>query len=127
MSLTSKALHHREVIHRLALLMKWKVHGCLTSFLIIICRGETGELRVGVRRAMRQLSNASSSVISSHSMHLGVLATAWHAISTGTLFIVYYKPRCVGSAWNNYYIISLSSFCSSATTALEIIEHYIYL
>lgn len=59
----------------------------------IFLRGETEELRVGVRRAMRQLSNASSSVISSHSMHLGVLATAWHAISTGTLFIVYYKPR----------------------------------
>ncbi|KAF3566736.1 hypothetical protein DY000_02011477 [Brassica cretica] len=55
--------------------------------------GENGELRVGVRRAMRQLGNVSSSVISSHSMHLGVLATARHAISTGTMFSVYYKPR----------------------------------
>lgn len=61
----------------------------------MISRGETGELRVGVRRAMRQPSNASSSVISSHSMHIGVLATAWHAVSTGSMFIVYYKPRCV--------------------------------
>ncbi|KAL6011756.1 ADP-ribosylation factor 2 [Asimina triloba] len=56
-------------------------------------RGENGELRVGVRRAMRQQSNVPSSVISSHSMHLGVLATAWHAVSTGTMFTVYYKPR----------------------------------
>ncbi len=60
---------------------------CLTS------RGENGELRVGVRRAMRQQGNVPSSVISSHSMHLGVLATAWHAIMTGTMFTVYYKPR----------------------------------
>ncbi|KAK4414077.1 Auxin response factor 2A [Sesamum alatum] len=59
----------------------------------IFLRGENGELRVGVRRAMRQQSNAPSSVISSHSMHLGVLATAWHAIQTKTMFTVYYKPR----------------------------------
>ncbi|KAI3684400.1 hypothetical protein L6452_33623 [Arctium lappa] len=59
----------------------------------IFLRGENGELRVGVRRAMRQQANVPSSVISSHSMHLGVLATAWHAIQTGTLFTIYYKPR----------------------------------
>lgn len=59
----------------------------------IFLRGENGELRVGVRRAMRQQANIPSSVISSHSMHLGVLATAWHAIKTGTMFTIYYKPR----------------------------------
>ncbi|XP_008790699.2 auxin response factor 2A-like isoform X2 [Phoenix dactylifera] len=59
----------------------------------IFLRGEHGELRVGVRRAMRQQTNVPSSVISSHSMHLGVLATAWHAVTTGTIFTVYYKPR----------------------------------
>ncbi|KAL6576372.1 Auxin response factor 2A [Orobanche hederae] len=59
----------------------------------IFLRGENGELRVGVRRAMRQQGNAPSSVISSHSMHLGVLATAWHAVQTKTMFTVYYKPR----------------------------------
>ncbi|KAL2462326.1 Auxin response factor 2 [Abeliophyllum distichum] len=59
----------------------------------IFLRGENGELRVGVRRAMRQQGNAPSSVISSHSMHLGVLATAMHAIQTKTIFTVYYKPR----------------------------------
>ena len=42
---------------------------------------------------MRQLNNMPSSVISSHSMHLGVLATASHAIATGTFFSVFYKPR----------------------------------
>ncbi|CAL5395559.1 unnamed protein product [Camellia sinensis] len=60
---------------------------------LIFLRGENGELRVGVRRAMRQQANIPSSVISSHSMHIGVLATAWHAYMTGTFFTVYYKPR----------------------------------
>ncbi|KAF8404018.1 hypothetical protein HHK36_008894 [Tetracentron sinense] len=69
-----------------------------TLFSVVYCtlnftRGENGELRVGVRRLMRQSSNMPASVISSHSMHIGVLATASHAISTGTLFSVFYKPR----------------------------------
>ncbi|KAI3906425.1 hypothetical protein MKW92_040530 [Papaver armeniacum] len=37
--------------------------------------------------------NPSSFVISFRSMQLGVLATASHAISTGTMFSVYYLPR----------------------------------
>lgn len=42
---------------------------------------------------MRQQISMPSSVISCQSMHLGVLATASHAINTGTLFSVFYKPR----------------------------------
>ncbi|KAK3139778.1 hypothetical protein QOZ80_5AG0390060 [Eleusine coracana subsp. coracana] len=59
----------------------------------IFLRGENGELRVGVRRALRHQTTVPSSVISSHSMHLGVLATAWHAVNTGSMFTIYYKPR----------------------------------
>ncbi|XP_057824431.2 auxin response factor 1-like isoform X2 [Cryptomeria japonica] len=59
----------------------------------IFLRGENGQLRVGIRRAMGQHSNIPSSVMSSHSMQLGVLATASHAISTRTVFSVLYKPR----------------------------------
>ncbi|KAL6851944.1 hypothetical protein ACP4OV_020129 [Aristida adscensionis] len=59
----------------------------------IFLRDENGELRVGVRRALRHQTTIPSSVISSHSMHLGVLATAWHAVNTGSMFTVYYKPR----------------------------------
>ncbi|KAL7251896.1 hypothetical protein ACSBR1_013697 [Camellia fascicularis] len=55
--------------------------------------GENGKPRVGVRRAVRQQANIPSSVISSHNMHIGVLATTWHAYMTGTFFTVYYKPR----------------------------------
>ncbi|PWA79843.1 Aux/IAA-ARF-dimerization [Artemisia annua] len=70
----------------------------------IFLRGENGELRVGIKRFARQPSSMPTSVISSQSMHLGVLATASHAVSTQTLFVVYYKPR------TSQFIISLNKY-----------------
>ncbi|QHO42521.1 Auxin response factor [Arachis hypogaea] len=55
--------------------------------------GHNGELRVELRRSTPQPSSMPSSVISSQSMHLGVLATAYHDVATQTLFVVYYKSR----------------------------------
>ncbi|XP_021905101.1 LOW QUALITY PROTEIN: auxin response factor 11-like [Carica papaya] len=77
----------------------------------VFLRGENGELRVGVRRVARQQSSMPSSVISSQSMHLGVLATASHAVSTQTLFVVYYKPRYD----NLLAIVWIIDLCSSAS------------
>ncbi|KAJ7945633.1 Auxin response factor [Quillaja saponaria] len=85
----------------------------------IFLRGENGELRVGVRRAMRQQGNVPSSVISSHSMHLGVLATAWHAISTGTMFTVYYKPRTSPSEFIVPYDQYMESLKSNYTIGMR--------
>ena len=68
--------------------------GFSSSLAICQCRGENGELGVGVRRRLcHQQNPMPSSVISSQSMHLGVLATARHAVNTNTMFVVYYKPR----------------------------------
>lgn len=82
----------------------------------IFLRGENGELRVGVRRLMRQPSNMPSSVISSHSMHLGVLATASHAISTGTLFSVFYKPRTSRSE----FLVSVNKYLEARSHKLSV-------
>ncbi|KAJ7559713.1 hypothetical protein O6H91_04G097400 [Diphasiastrum complanatum] len=61
---------------------------------VIFLRGENGELRLGVRRSVRQQSGVtSSSLLSSHCMHLGVLAAAAHAVSTKTMFSIFYNPR----------------------------------
>ncbi|GJX25757.1 auxin response factor 1, partial [Tanacetum coccineum] len=79
-------------------------------------KGENGELRVGVRRLMRLLNNMPSSVISSHSMHLGVLATASHAIATGTLFSVFYKPRTSRSE----FIVSLNKYLEARNHKLSV-------
>ncbi|KAL3652814.1 Auxin response factor 9 [Castilleja foliolosa] len=70
----------------------------------VFLRGETGDLRVGVKRHARQQNSMPSSVISSQSMHLGVLATASHAVITQTLFVVYYKPR------TSQFIIGLNKY-----------------
>lgn len=82
----------------------------------IFLRGENGELRVGVRRLMRQLNNMPSSVISSHSMHLGVLATAAHAIQTGTLFSVFYKPRTSRSE----FLVSVNKYIEAKSHKLSV-------
>ncbi|KHN04711.1 Auxin response factor 9 [Glycine soja] len=66
--------------------------------------GNNGELRVGVRRIAPVQSSMPSSVISSQSMHLGVLATASHAVATQTLFVVYYKPRA------SQFIVSVNKY-----------------
>ncbi|XP_042456753.1 auxin response factor 9-like [Zingiber officinale] len=73
----------------------------------IFSRGEDGELHVGVRRLARQPTTIPASVISSQSMHLGVLATASHAFTTHTLFTVYYKPRMC------QYIINVNKYLES--------------
>ncbi|TYH38840.1 hypothetical protein ES332_D12G137700v1 [Gossypium tomentosum] len=70
----------------------------------VFLRGDNGELRVGVRRLGNQQSTMPSSVISSQNMHLGVLATAAHAVMTQTLFVVYYKPR------TSHFIIGVSKY-----------------
>ena len=85
--------------------MRWHVV-CLRLFTLIFLvhnfRDENGELRVGVRRAMRKPGNSSASVISGQSMRLGVLASASHAITSGAMFTLYYWPR---------YAILLHVFC----------------
>ncbi|KAK9668419.1 hypothetical protein RND81_13G059300 [Saponaria officinalis] len=80
----------------------------------VFLRGENGELRVGVRRVTRQQSNMPSSVISSQSMHLGVLATASHAITTHTFFVVYYKPRM------SQFIIGLNKYLESVNNGFTV-------
>ncbi|KAK2406823.1 auxin response factor [Trifolium repens] len=77
----------------------------------VFLRGEDGQMRVGVRRMAKQHTPMPSSVISSHSMHLGMLATASHAIKSRTLFVVYYKPR------TSQFIVGLNKY-------LEAVNNY---
>ncbi|KAE8696132.1 Auxin response factor 1 [Hibiscus syriacus] len=83
---------------------------------LFLYRGGNGELRVGVRRLMRQQANMPSSVISSHSMHLGVLATASHALSTRSMFSVFYKPRTSLSE----FIVSVNKYLEARTHKLSV-------
>ncbi|KAL5786964.1 hypothetical protein ACOSP7_003913 [Xanthoceras sorbifolium] len=63
----------------------------------ILQRGDDDKLRVGVRRNVGQQTSRPSSIISSESMYLGLLATASNAILRGTMFTIFYKPRTIRS------------------------------
>ncbi|KAJ8436538.1 hypothetical protein Cgig2_031479 [Carnegiea gigantea] len=83
----------------------------------VFLRGENEELRVGVRRVSHQQSSMPSSVISSQSMHLGVLATASHAVATNTYFVVYYKPR---HAMMSQFVIGLNKYLESVKNSFTV-------
>lgn len=57
------------------------------------CRGEDGELRLGIRRAGRPKNGLPNSTLGNHNMHLNVLSPVANAISTKTMFHVFYSPR----------------------------------
>lgn len=56
-------------------------------------RDDKDHLLLGIRRANRQQSVMPSSVLSSDSMHFGVLAAASHAAATSSRFKIFYNPR----------------------------------
>lgn len=58
-----------------------------------VIRNEKNELLLGVRHANRSQTVMPSSVLSSDSMHLGLLAAAAHAAATNSRFTVFYNPR----------------------------------
>ncbi|MCO5569565.1 hypothetical protein L7F22_023280 [Adiantum nelumboides] len=60
---------------------------------VLFLRRENGELWLGIRRAAKSPCSTPMSVLPSHSMHMGVLAAAAHALSTKSMFNVYYSPR----------------------------------
>lgn len=75
----------------------------------VVFRSEKGEVRIGIRRLVCQPCSIPQSMISSQSMHLGVLATASHAVATQTMLVVYYKPRFL--LYSPLFIKDLNSRC----------------
>ncbi|KAL2503362.1 Auxin response factor 19 [Forsythia ovata] len=60
---------------------------------VLFIRDEKSQLLLGIRHANRQQPALSSSVISSDSMHIGVLAAAAHAAANSSAFTIFYNPR----------------------------------
>ncbi|KAG4979782.1 hypothetical protein JHK85_033740 [Glycine max] len=56
-------------------------------------RGENGELRLGIRRAVRPRNDLPESVIGSQNCYSNVLSSVANAISTKSKFHVFYSPR----------------------------------
>ncbi|URE04989.1 auxin response factor [Musa troglodytarum] len=64
---------------------------------VLFIRDEKQQLLLGIRRANRQPTSISSSVLSSDSMHIGILAAAAHAAANNSPFTVFYNPRACPS------------------------------
>uniref|UniRef100_A0A7I4F3W5 Auxin response factor n=1 Tax=Physcomitrium patens TaxID=3218 RepID=A0A7I4F3W5_PHYPA len=60
---------------------------------VLFTRDNKGQLQLGIRRQNRQQRVMPSSVLSSDSMHIGVLAAANYAAATSSRFTIFYNPR----------------------------------
>ncbi|GAA0162550.1 hypothetical protein LIER_18618 [Lithospermum erythrorhizon] len=73
---------------------------------VIFIWNENNQLLLGIRRASRPQTVMPSSVLSSDSMHIGLLAAAAHAASTNSRFTIFYNPRASPSE----FVIPLAKY-----------------
>ncbi|KAK1369001.1 Auxin response factor [Heracleum sosnowskyi] len=73
---------------------------------VIFIWNEKNQLFLGIRRASRPQTVMPSSVLSSDSMHFGLLAAAAHAASTNSRFNIFYNPRASPSE----FVIPLAKY-----------------
>ncbi|PHU24865.1 Auxin response factor 19 [Capsicum chinense] len=76
---------------------------------VLFIRDEKSQLLLGIKRANRQQPALSSSVISSDSMHIGILAAAAHAAANNSPFTIFYNPRASPSE----FVIPLAKYSKS--------------
>ncbi|KAH8519053.1 hypothetical protein H0E87_000758 [Populus deltoides] len=73
---------------------------------VLFIWNEKNQLLLGIRRATRPQTVMPSSVLSSDSMHLGLLAAAAHAAATNSRFTIFYNPRASPSE----FVIPLAKY-----------------
>ncbi|KAL3623522.1 hypothetical protein CASFOL_032338 [Castilleja foliolosa] len=79
---------------------------------VLFIRDEKQQLHLGIRRANRQPTNMSSSVLSSDSMHIGILAAAAHAAANNSPFTVFYNPSLSRTSPSEF-VIPLAKYYKS--------------
>ncbi|ESR62208.1 hypothetical protein CICLE_v10014198mg [Citrus x clementina] len=73
---------------------------------VLFIWNDKNQLLLGIRRANRPPTVMPSSVLSSDSMHLGLLAAAAHAAATNSRFTIFYNPRASPSE----FVIPLAKY-----------------
>ncbi|KAL1347900.1 auxin response factor 6 [Arachis hypogaea] len=73
---------------------------------VLFIWNEKNQLLLGIRRANRPQTVMPSSVLSSDSMHIGLLAAAAHAAATNSRFTIFYNPRASPSE----FVIPLTKY-----------------
>ncbi|XP_057418297.1 auxin response factor 4-like, partial [Lotus japonicus] len=57
-------------------------------------RDENGELRLGIRRSVRPRNGILESIVGNQNYYPNILSSVANAISTRSMFHVFYSPRC---------------------------------
>ncbi|XVE70745.1 hypothetical protein DITRI_Ditri10aG0095700 [Diplodiscus trichospermus] len=83
---------------------------------VLFIRDEKSQLLLGIRHANRQQPALSSSVISSDSMHIGILAAAAHAAANNSPFTIFYNPR----ASHAEFVIPLAKYNKAMYTQVSL-------
>ncbi|KAF6148622.1 hypothetical protein GIB67_042581 [Kingdonia uniflora] len=60
---------------------------------VLFLRGKDGELRLGIRRAVRPRNSLPNSVLTDQNMHPNIFSPVSNAISTKSMFHIFYSPR----------------------------------
>ncbi|PIA41684.1 hypothetical protein AQUCO_02200246v1 [Aquilegia coerulea] len=76
---------------------------------VIFIWNEKNQLHLGIRHANRPQTMMPSSVLSSDSMHIGLLAAAAHAAATNSRFTIFYNPRATPSE----FVIPLTKYAKA--------------
>nr|DAD49140.1 TPA_asm: hypothetical protein HUJ06_019077 [Nelumbo nucifera] len=83
---------------------------------VLFIRDEKSQLLLGIRRANRQQPTLASSVISSDSMHIGILAAAAHAAANNSPFTIFYNPRASPSE----FVVPLAKYTKAMYTQVSL-------
>ncbi|KAF5175142.1 Auxin response factor [Thalictrum thalictroides] len=83
---------------------------------VLFLRGEDGELRLGIRRTGRPRNSLPNSILSSQNVHLNILSPVANAISTKSMFHIFYSPRASPAE----FVIPYQKFAKSITHSLSI-------
>ncbi|URD82616.1 hypothetical protein MUK42_37057 [Musa troglodytarum] len=100
--LIAKDLHGNEWKFRHIFRGQPKRHLLTTGWSV----NDDNQLLLGIRRANRPQTVMPSSVLSSDSMHIGLLAAAAHAAATNSRFTIFYNPRASPSE----FVIPLAKY-----------------
>ncbi|KAJ7969015.1 Auxin response factor [Quillaja saponaria] len=76
---------------------------------VLFIWNEKNQLLLGIRRANRPQTVMPSSVLSSDSMHIGLLAAAAHAAATNSRFTIFFNPRASPSE----FVIPLTKYAKA--------------
>ncbi|BBH04940.1 auxin response factor 4 [Prunus dulcis] len=83
---------------------------------VLFLRGENGELRLGIRRAVRPRNGLPDSIVGNQNSYPSVLSLVANAISTKSMFHVFYSPRASHAEFVIPYQKYVRSIANPVTT-----------